>query len=54
MVSFGTELSSLFRVEEQSAPTVILTCIEAVEQRGEGYFLQMERVSSSSNRSIRV
>lgn len=34
MVSFGVELSALFRVEEQSAPTVVLKTIEAVESRG--------------------
>lgn len=32
--SYGKELSSLFRVEEQKAPTVVLKCIEAVEKKG--------------------
>ena len=32
--AFGVDLSSQFRVQEQSAPPVVLKCIEAVEKRG--------------------
>ena len=41
VASFGVELSSLFEVEQMSAPTVVLTIIEAVETKGEWVWLEV-------------